>query len=171
MVKNVEPNQLLSSSLQLRAEVEAFLYWEAELLDDWKLNEWAELFTDDGVNRVPPLSDSSLSPANSLFVVADNKTTLLSRVSQLLGGTAWSESPRSKTRRLITNVRLVSIDSKATQSRANFLVHRTRRANVSTFVGEYHHRLVRHNDSFKIAERTVILTQDEFSQGALSFIL
>ena len=30
----------------LRAEIEAFLYEEAELLDNWQLMEWAALFTD-----------------------------------------------------------------------------------------------------------------------------
>ena len=37
-----------------RAEVEDFLYQEAALLDDWKLNEWEKLLTDDATYYVPP---------------------------------------------------------------------------------------------------------------------
>jgi Small subunit of phenylpropionate dioxygenase len=37
-----------------RAEVEDFLYHEAALLDEWKLNEWQELLTDDAAYYVPP---------------------------------------------------------------------------------------------------------------------
>jgi p-cumate 2,3-dioxygenase subunit beta len=36
-----------------RAEVEDFLYHEAALLDEWKLNEWQELLTDDAAYYVP----------------------------------------------------------------------------------------------------------------------
>ena len=37
-----------------RAEVEDFLYREAALLDDWKLDEWEALLTDDAAYYVPP---------------------------------------------------------------------------------------------------------------------
>ena len=30
-----------------RAEIEDFLFTEADLLDEWRLPEWLELFTDD----------------------------------------------------------------------------------------------------------------------------
>ncbi len=36
-----------------RAEVEEFLYREAELLDDWNLDEWIALFTEDARYYVP----------------------------------------------------------------------------------------------------------------------
>lgn len=32
---------------ELRAEVEEFLHWEAEVLDSWALTTWLELFTGD----------------------------------------------------------------------------------------------------------------------------
>ncbi len=46
-----------SADRELRAEVENFLYEEAELLDEWRLDEWVELFTEDGINQVPALDD------------------------------------------------------------------------------------------------------------------
>ena len=41
-----------------RQEIEEFLYQEAELLDTWKMQEWADLFSTDGnicdsANRKP----------------------------------------------------------------------------------------------------------------------
>jgi p-cumate 2,3-dioxygenase subunit beta len=37
-----------------RAQVEDFLYYEAALLDAWKLDEWQTLLTDDAAYYVPP---------------------------------------------------------------------------------------------------------------------
>ena len=62
----------MSELLQSRAAIEEFLYREAELLDDWRLPEWADLFTDDArydiAQRESGLqrdSTRSLRPVNS----------------------------------------------------------------------------------------------------------
>ena len=46
-----------------RAEVEDFLYHEAALLDEWKLNEWQELLTDDAAYYVPPTTSPKATTA------------------------------------------------------------------------------------------------------------
>ena len=38
-----------------RQEIEDFLYNEAELLDKWKMKEWAALFTENGTYEIPPI--------------------------------------------------------------------------------------------------------------------
>jgi p-cumate 2,3-dioxygenase subunit beta len=157
---------------ELRAEVEHFLFEEAELLDNWRLNEWVELFTEDAVSLVPALDDPNRDPTQSVFLVADDLPRIRSRVRQLTGETAWAENPRSQTRRLITNVRITSADGATVSATANFLVHRCRMERISTFAGQYQYKLVHHNGSFKIAERKVILAQDTLrSQGTMSIIV
>ena len=47
-----------------RAEVEDFLYHEAALLDDWRLDEWLGLLTDDAAYYVPP-NDKPELPSGS----------------------------------------------------------------------------------------------------------
>ena len=37
-----------------RAEIEDFLFREADLLDSWKLDDWLGLMTDDAAYYVPP---------------------------------------------------------------------------------------------------------------------
>jgi p-cumate 2,3-dioxygenase subunit beta len=161
-----------SADFALRMEVEHFLYEEAELLDNWQLNEWVALFTEDAVYRVPALDDPDRDPAQSVFLVADDLARIRSRVRQLLGDTAWAENPRSQTRRLITNVRVTAVEGNTIHATANFLVHRSRMERVSTFVGQYQYKLVRDGASFKFAERKAILTQDTLrAQGIMSIIL
>jgi p-cumate 2,3-dioxygenase subunit beta len=157
---------------ELRAEVESFLFEEAELLDSWQLNDWVELFTEDAINHVPALDDPNRDSAQSVFLVADDLTRIRSRVRQLTGDSAWAENPRSQTRRLITNVRVTAGDGETLAVTANFLVHRCRMERISTFAGQYRYKLVRYNGSFKIAERKAILAQDTLrSQGTMSIIV
>jgi p-cumate 2,3-dioxygenase subunit beta len=156
----------------LRAEIEAFFYEEAELLDNWQLMEWAALFTEDSIYQAPALDDPTRDPANSIFLINDDLARIKSRARQLLGDTAWAENPRSMTRRLITNVRVVSIDGDTIRATANFLIQRSRMERIVTYVGQYRYKLVRAGASFKIAERIVILAQDTLrAQGVMSIIV
>ena len=45
--------QMAAQALVTRAEIEDFLYREAALLDEWRLDEWQELLTDDACYYVP----------------------------------------------------------------------------------------------------------------------
>jgi p-cumate 2,3-dioxygenase subunit beta len=161
-----------SADRELRAEVENFLFEEAELLDNWRLNEWVELFTEDAISHIPALDDPNRDHRQSVFLVADDLPRIRSRVRQLTGDSAWAENPRSQTRRFITNVRASSDDGVTVAATANFLVHRCRMERISTFVGQYRYKLVRRNGAFKIAERKAILAQDTLrSQGTMSIIV
>ena len=46
---NVLPEAAVS-----RAEIEDFLFHEADLLDNWRLDEWLSLMTEDAAYFVPP---------------------------------------------------------------------------------------------------------------------
>ena len=156
----------------LRSEIEAFLYEEAELLDNWQLMEWAALFTEDAIYRAPALDDPTRDPANSVFLINDDLPRIKSRARQLLGDTAWAENPRSMTRRLITNVRVVSVEGNIVRATANFLIQRSRMERIVSYVGQYRLKLIRAGTSFKFVERIVILAQDTLrSQGVMSIIV
>ena len=53
-----------------RPEVEDFLYKEAALLDEWRLDEWLGLLTEDAIYEVPP-TDVPRRFAKHLFIIAD----------------------------------------------------------------------------------------------------
>jgi p-cumate 2,3-dioxygenase subunit beta len=155
-----------------REEIENFLYEEAALLDEWRLNEWADLFTEDGYYYVPSPDDLEGDPNNSVFLIADDIRQIRSRARQLLDRFAWAENPRSRTRRLIGNVRILDAGSNTVRVTANFLVHRTRLERVDTYMGRYEYKLVRNNQSFKIVERKVFLDVDSLRpQAKVSIIV
>src|SRR6266540_1877994 len=96
---------------RLREEVEEFLYHEAWLLDEGRLYEWVDLFTDDARYWMPVRetiqgNDSGIPEEGELAqpLFDDTKDFLLLRVKRLDTGLAHAETPRSRTRHLITNV-------------------------------------------------------------------
>lgn len=156
-----------------RAEVEDFLYAEADLLDSWKLDEWLTLLTEDAVYYVPPNDKPDADHRVTLFTIADDIVRLRERVIRLKDPNCHAEYPPSHTRRMITNVRITAVEGDAVAVAANFVVYRHRRGEpVREFVGRYRYRLRRVGGVLKIAERRAILDAHELgAMGSVSFIL
>ncbi len=155
-----------------RQEIEDFLYAEAALLDDWRLEDWLGLLTEDATYLIPPTDIRSGDPANTLFILADDIMRIRSRVRQLLGKSAWAENPHSRTRRMISNVRILENDGDNISVGANFVVYRMRYELVDTYVGRYEYKLVRRGNQLRIRERKAILDLEALRpQGKVSFIL
>jgi p-cumate 2,3-dioxygenase beta subunit len=155
----------------LRLDAEEFLYEEAALLDDWRLDDWLALFTPDARYEVPSTDHPSGGPADALMLVSDTAAMLAARVKRLNSRKAHREFPWSRTRRIIGNVRILSFDGDELEVAANFAVYRSRRE-VNVYMGQYRHRLVRHGDSFKIRFRRAELDVETLDpHGTLSIIL
>jgi 3-phenylpropionate/cinnamic acid dioxygenase small subunit len=97
-------------SVVTRAEVEDFLYHEAALLDDWKLNEWQALLTDDACYYVPPNDQLDSDHRSTLFLVADDRERIRQRVIRINDPNCHAEYPKSRTRRMISNVRIPRVE-------------------------------------------------------------
>src|SRR5256885_14619351 len=138
-----------------RAEVEDFLYHEAALLDAWKLDEWFALLTDDATYRVPSNDRPQSDPKSALFPIADDIRRIRARVTRLQDPHAHAESPRSRTRRLISNVRIVEQSPLVVE--ANFVIYRFRGDDdMRQYVGHYRHTLERRDGKLKIKGREAV---------------
>ena len=155
-----------------REQIEDFLYAEAALLDEWRLQEWLELLTEDVTYFVPATDVPDGDAKDTLFLIADDALRVRSRVKQLLGKSAWAENPHSRTRRLISNVRIREANGETVRIAANFIVYRMRLDQVDTYVGRYEYILVQREGQLKIRERKAILDLEALRpQGKVSIIL
>jgi p-cumate 2,3-dioxygenase beta subunit len=156
-----------------RAEIEDLFYHEAELLDAWKLDDWLALMTDDATYFVPPNDKPDADHRFTLFTIADDIVRLRERIIRLKDPNCHAEYPPSRTRRLITNVRVTGHDGDTITASANFAIHRYRRGGAhQEFVGRYRYKLRRVSGLLKIAERRAILDAEELGAlGSVSFIL
>ena len=155
-----------------RAQIEDFLYEEAALLDAWRLQEWLELLTEDATYEVPSTDTPDGEVRTTLFLIADNMERIRSRVKQLLGKSAWAENPPSRTRRLISNVRIRAVEGETIRVTANFAVYRLRFEQVDTYIGRYEYTLVWRDGALKIRHRRAILDLEALRpHGKVSIIL
>ena len=166
---------------ELRHRIEDFLYLEAELLDDRKLRDWLDLLTDD-VRYWMPIRHNTLERPDDVaeelakpgegFYFNDDKKSLTIRVERVYLKNAWAEMPPSRTRHLISNVRIKKDDGGEIEVHSNFLVYRTRmETDQDIFVGTRQDILRRDVAGFKIAKRTIILDQAVLSAKNISVFL
>ena len=153
----------------LQVEIEQFLYHEAELLDEHRYREWYELFAEDvrywaptQANRLRRDRGTEASADGEVALFDDDKLTLGWRVRQLETSTHWAEDPPSRTRHVVSNVRVAAGGTEDEyRVRSNFICYRNRLADeVDLWAGERHDLLRRTRTGWLIAGRTVTLDQN-----------
>jgi p-cumate 2,3-dioxygenase subunit beta len=156
-----------------RAQVEDFLYREAALLDEWRLDDWLALLTDDARYQVPSNDRPDAEPGSALFTIADDISRIRARVTRLKDKNAHAEHPPSRTRRMIGNVRIVGCAGDELRVEANFVVYRFRRdERIREYVGRYRYLLRVVAGALRIAKREALIDAMELgSLGSVSFIL
>ncbi|HLG70311.1 MAG TPA: aromatic-ring-hydroxylating dioxygenase subunit beta [Chloroflexota bacterium] len=156
----------------LRLEVEVFLYHEAALLDDWRLDEWLALFTPDCAYVVPTTDLPEGDPAHDAVFIDDNYERLQGRVTRLKSRHAHREYPSSRTRHLVTNVRVLQASEAEVEAAAAFVVYRIRSGQVAPYIGHYRYKLARVDGGFRIRYKRATLDLETLREhGAVSIIL
>lgn len=166
----------MTSSTISRAEAEDFLVNEAEILDDWSMADWPNLFTQDAVYEVtgPGANDPAhAKPEDGLnFLIADHYDRIYARARRLSKEKTHCEYPHSKTRHMVSNFRVASGENGETKVKANFTVWRTKENKTTQYMGEYHYKLVRQDGQIKIrAKRCILDLNSLYDQGRLTIIL
>ena len=162
--------------VELQREIEQFLYEEAEILDDRRMREWLDLFADDvrytmptRDNRVRREQSQELAREGEMFYFDDDKPMLVARVKRLETGMAWAEDPPSRTRHLVTNVRIEPTGDGEYRVRSAFILYRTRlRTDENLFVGRRTDLLRRTAAGWRIARREIVLDQNVIMAKNLS---
>lgn len=83
-------------------DAEAFLYREARLLDEGRLEEWSRLFTEDGIYWLPLGSGSDYRTEDA--ILCDNPQQRAMRIHQLLNYTHLAQDPPSRLIHFVSNV-------------------------------------------------------------------
>ena len=155
----------------LRQQVEDFLFREASLLDEWRLDEWSELFTEDARYVVPTTDLPEGDPKCDLVFIDDDIFRLRARVKRLNSRHAHREYPSSRTRRFVSNVQVQENSNGEISVKSNVLVYRFRSGEEAPYVGSIDYVLRRESEGFRIAYRRAVLDMEGLSShGALSII-
>ena len=160
-----------ASKPTLREQVEDFLFREAALLDDWRLDEWVDLFTEDGRYVVPTTDLPDGDPKRDLVFIDDDITRLRARAVRLNSRHAHREYPWSRTRRFVSNVRVEESGNGELAVSSNVLVYRFRAGEGAPYVGSIEYILRWNDTGFQIKYRRAVLDLESLSwHGAVSII-
>ncbi|MFV0526662.1 MAG: aromatic-ring-hydroxylating dioxygenase subunit beta [Acidimicrobiales bacterium] len=157
----------------LQADVEHFLYHDAELLDTWRLRDWFERFSLDCRYHIPTTDRPDGDPTTDLSFVWDDWFLLSQRIESILDGTAWAESPRSTTHRMVANVRARELPDGSVEAKANVTVHRSAGSRLDVYPAFLTLVLLPTVDGgFEIRHRKAVLALHELRpHGRLSILL
>jgi 3-phenylpropionate/cinnamic acid dioxygenase small subunit len=146
---------------------EQFLLHEARLLDEGKFDDWLALFTPEAWYWVPSEPDQA-DPVETVSLIYDDRRLLETRVRRLASPRMYSQEPRSRTSRIVTNVtieesplsalpRLRGRDGWGCTVRSKFMMIEYRREQQRLFGGTALHRLVQAAGRIMIAWKRVNL--------------
>jgi benzoate/toluate 1,2-dioxygenase beta subunit len=145
-----------AASALSRTDVEDFLIHEARLLDDAHFDEWLALFTPEAHYWVPS-EPNQASPLDTVSLMYDDRRLLETRVRRLASPRIYSQEPRSRTSRIVTNVTIEGGEGNTTEVRSKFMIVEYRREEQRIFAGTYRHTLVTTGGDTRIAFKRVDL--------------
>lgn len=157
-------------NLELLKQVEQFLYYEARLMDEQRHDEWLSLWTDDALYFVP-VNDEDIDPKRHVTLIYDDRTKLEDRISQLKSQMHWSQEPRSRMRRVVSNVELEERPGGELIIQSNFVLVEVRRDDQTVLAGRSIHTLRPEAGSFQIAQKKVLLVNLDAVMRNIRFLL
>ena len=161
---------------QLWHELMHFYIEEAWMLDERRLRDWLDLFTDDVFYFMPRRLnvhrselDRELSAEGDLAIFEDDKTWLTMRVERLETGMAWAEDPPSRTRHIVGNLVVDPVSENLVKAKTAFIIYRSHHeTDENIFAGSREDELRRLDGAWKIARRTIVLDSNVILSKNLS---
>ena len=144
--------------------VEQFLFHEARLLDEQRLEEWLALFTEDATYWLP-LERDQKDPIHTSSIIYDDRTLLELRVKQARHPRAHSRLPLARTVHQVSNIAINNLTV-----HSNLVLIEYRNEKQRTWGALVEHRLKRAGDSYRIAHKRVDLVNSEAELDGIAIL-
>lgn len=160
---------------RLKADMEDFLYAEADLLDERRFRDWLNLLADDVTYFMPIRRNvkfgqhterENTRQGAGISWFDEDKWTLTKRVDQILTGVHYAEEPLSRVCHMVSNVQILRVmpsvdEPREVEVRCRFLVYQNRiEYETYTFVGKRTDLIRKTPDGWTIARREILLDQN-----------
>lgn len=160
----------------LYERVQQFLFREARLADEWRLGDWLALWAPQSLYWVP-VNHDDVDPRRELSLIYDDRQRLELRIARINSGMAWTQEPRSRLRRVLSNIEIEPVIDGADDGRlevhSNFHLNELRPSTSTQVVWTGHtiHHLLPAGDGFQIALKKVLLLNNDEELPQLSIFL
>ncbi|HZO80114.1 MAG TPA: aromatic-ring-hydroxylating dioxygenase subunit beta [Candidatus Binataceae bacterium] len=151
--------------------VENFLYREARLMDDNAYDEWLALWAPDALYYWVPCNSDDSDPERQVSAIYDDRRRLEDRITRLRDGPIYAQEPKSRMRRVISNIEIEEAANGEIVTHSNFVLAELRHGKQDIFAGRAIHRLRRDGDSFRIVSKKVLLVNNDEPIDNLTFLI
>ena len=150
---------------------EQFLYLEAQLMDELRLDEWFALWLETGTYWVP-VDPRDSEMGTRVSIIEDDYLRLEQRVDRLKSGSVLAvEGARDAMRRVVSNVVVTADDGTRLSVESNFILGIARSAEQQFWMGRSFHELSREGESYRIAAKKVLLINSKREIPLLQFLI
>src|SRR5947208_11921652 len=123
---NWQREELAIAAPEVRDHFRLLLEREARLLDELRFDEWLAMYAPECIYWVPGTPGGG-DPRREIAISFDDRRRMEDRIYRLRTGYAWSQAPKSRTVRLISNVRVFATkDSGAPMFRSSLVISQFR---------------------------------------------
>jgi benzoate/toluate 1,2-dioxygenase beta subunit len=150
--------------------VQAFLFHEARLLDERRLQEWLALYAPEAEYWVP-YAWGQESPKDHVSLFYETVALLRMRVDRLEGESSPLDSPQARVNHYLSNVTVEEGSGGELVARAYLLFTEYRREEQRWFAGRSTWRLRSEAEGFRIAAKRVDLLNADQDGGHLRFAM
>lgn len=154
-----------------RERAEAFLYREAQFADEHRFDEWLALWDDADITYWIPSNRDDIDPKRHISLAYENRERLEERLIRLKSRGMHSQQPRSRMRRIVSNVVIESDDGAFAQVEANFVLVELRSNVQNVYGGRLIYRLRYDGSDIRIVSKKVLLVNNDEFLGNLTFLL
>lgn len=151
-------------------EVTQFIYREARLQDDHAYDEWESLWTDDGVYWIPANGEGG-DPEKEMSIVYDNRSRIALRIRQFHTGKRYSQTPRSRLRRIVSNVEILEQKGDEVVVTSNAMVFESAVRGDTVWASRNEYTLRRAGDALRMARKKVVLVNNETALYSMAFLI
>jgi 3-phenylpropionate/cinnamic acid dioxygenase small subunit len=130
---------------------------EARLLDQLRFDEWLAMYAPECIYWVPGTPEAG-DPRREIAISFDDRRRMEDRIYRLRTGYAWSQAPKSRTVRMVSNVEVFAAkQGDARMVRSNLLISEFRVDGTRYLSGWCGHRFIKAPHRWEIQVRQVNL--------------
>lgn len=151
-------------------DVTQFIYREARLQDEHQYDAWEALWADDALYWVPAGGEGG-DPEHEMSIIYDNRSRIGLRIRQFHTGKRFSQTPRSRLRRLVSNVEVLSDDGREIVVTANAMVFESQTRGDLVWASRNEYKLRREGEGFRMALKKVVLVNNHTALYSMAFLI
>ena len=158
------------ASSTLIEQVTQFIYKEARLQDDHQYDAWEALWTDDGIYWIPANGEGT-DPENEMSIIYDNRSRIALRIRQFHTGKRFSQTPRSRLRRIVSNIEILDQNDDHILVTSNAMVFESHTRGDTIWASRNEYKLRSTPDGLRMALKKVVLVNNETALYSMAFLI